>query len=109
MHHSSELLQLLNPEQGFMQNCNVPPDAMLPHSPFSLEDYPDYIYGSAEYGAEFSGWTNQRGARAIERLLADDSVTAEDAMSIINDIRPFGVERWVQVLLQAHEQFCRKY
>lgn len=109
MHHSSELLQLLNPEQGFMQNCNVPPDAMLPHSPFSLEDYPDYIYSSAEYGAEFSGWTNQRGARAIERLLADDSVTAEDAMSIINDIRPFGVERWVQVLLQAHEQFGRKY
>jgi acyl-homoserine-lactone acylase len=109
MHDSSELLHLLNPEQGFMQNCNVPPDAMLPNSPFSLADYPDYIYSSAEYGEEFSGWTNQRGARAIERLSADDSVTAADAMSIINDIRPFGVERWIEVLKQAHEQFGRKH
>lgn len=109
MHDSSDLLQLLNPEQGFMQNCNVPPDAMFPHSPFSLADYPDYIYSSAEYGEEFSGWTNQRGARAIESLLADDSVTAEDAMRIINDIKPFGAERWVQVLLHAHEQFGKKY
>jgi len=109
MHHASELLQLLNPEQGFMQNCNIPPDAMLPNSPFSPEDYPDYIYGSAEYGENLSGWTNQRGARAIERLLADDSITAAEAMSIINDIKPFGAERWVRVLLQAHEQIGGKF
>jgi acyl-homoserine lactone acylase PvdQ len=109
MHDSSELLQLLNPKQGFMQNCNIPPDAMLPNSPFSIEDYPDYIYSSAEYGEEFSGWTNQRGARAIERLLADESVTAAEAINIINDIKPFGTERWVEVLMQAHQQFGRKY
>ncbi len=109
MHPSKDLLQLLNPPQGFMQNCNVPPDAMLPHSPFSLSDYPDYIYSSAEYGPAYSGWTNQRGARAIQRLLADDSVTADDAMSIITDVRPFGIERWIQVLLQAHAQFSNKY
>jgi acyl-homoserine lactone acylase PvdQ len=83
MHPSSELLQLLNPEVGYMQNCNVPPDAMIPDSPFSIDDYPAYT-------------------RAIKRLADDDSVTTEDAMSIINDIKPFGADRWVEVLLRAH-------
>ena len=36
LHESSDHLQVLNPPQGFMQNCNIPPDAMMPGSPFRL-------------------------------------------------------------------------
>ena len=37
LHDASEHLQVLNPPQGFMQNCNIPPDAMMPGSPFHLD------------------------------------------------------------------------
>ncbi len=59
-----------------MQNCNIPPDAMMPDSPFRLEERVDYLFASRDYGSRRSGWTNQRGARAVELLSADDSVTA---------------------------------
>ena len=96
-HPASDHLQLLNPPQGYLQNCNIPPDAMLPGRPFLPGDRPDYLYGSRHYGP-LSGWTNQRGARAVELLSADDSVTADEAASYLNDIRPFGVERWQRAL-----------
>ena len=107
-HPASDHLQVLNPPQGYMQNCNIPPDAMIPNSPFSLVHTPDYLYSGPGYGAARAGWTNQRGARAIQLLQADDSITAPDAMAIINDIHPYGVERWLSVLRTAHEKFSDK-
>ena len=98
-HPASDHLQLFNPPQGFLQNCNVPPDAMLPGRPFLPGDRPDYLYGSRQYGP-LSGWTNQRGARIVQLLSADDSVTVDEAASYLNDVRPFGVERWQQALGQ---------
>ena len=89
-HPASDHLQVLDPPQGWMQNCNIPPDAMMPGSPFQPGITKDYLFGSREYG-ELSGWTNQRGARAVELLAADDSVTAEEAMAYINDLVPYGV------------------
>jgi acyl-homoserine-lactone acylase len=105
VHPASDHLQVLNPSQGYMQNCNIPPDAMMPNSPFSLDEHLKYLYSDASYGPARAGWTNQRGARAIELLEADDSVTAEEAMAIINDVKPYGVERWLDVLGRAHEVY----
>ena len=51
--------------------------------------------------ADRSGWTNSRGARAVELLKADSRITIEKAMAIANDIRPFGAPRWVEALLKA--------
>ena len=101
IHPASDHLQVLNPEQGWMQNCNIPPDAMMPDSPFQVGDVPDYLFAGPGHGATRGGWTNQRGARAVELLSADDSVSAEEAMAYINDIRPYGIERWVQALIGA--------
>ena len=97
---SSDHLQVLDPPQGFMQNCNIPPDAMMPGSPFQL-DRKRLLFASREYGRRRDGWTNQRGARAVELLAADDSVTAEEAMAYINDIQPFGADRWIEALRAA--------
>ena len=105
VHPASEHLQILNPPHGYMQNCNIPPDAMMVDSPFALEDYPDYIFSGPDYGPARDGWTNQRGARAVELLAADDSVTVEEAIAYINDVHPFGSERWVEALRAAHEAF----
>ena len=101
IHPASEHLQVLNPEQGWMQNCNIPPDAMMPDSPFEVGAVPDYLYAGPGHGATRGGWTNQRGARAVELLSADSDVTVEEAMAYINDIRPYGIERWVEALVEA--------
>ncbi|MCP4644715.1 MAG: penicillin acylase family protein, partial [bacterium] len=45
---------------------------------------------------------NQRGARALELLGADDSVTAEEAIAYATDVHPYGVDRWLEVLRGAH-------
>jgi acyl-homoserine-lactone acylase len=100
IHPASDHLQVLDPPQGWMQNCNIPPDAMMPGSPFQLGVAKDYLFGSREYG-ELSAWTNQRGARAVELLGADDSVTVEEAMAYINDLEPYGAKRWIEALVAA--------
>lgn len=98
IHPASDHLQVLNPESGYLQNCNVPPDAMIPDSPFSLAAQPAYLYSSADHGESFAGWTNQRGARAIELLQADSDVTIEEALAYAVDVSPFGYQRWLEVL-----------
>ena len=100
-HPASDHLQVLNPDHGYMQNCNIPPDAMMPDSPFSLDAQPDYLFSSAAHGPSFDGWTNQRGARAIELLSQDDSVTIEEALAYAVDVAPFGLRRWLDILVQA--------
>jgi acyl-homoserine lactone acylase PvdQ len=103
-HHASELVQLLNPPQGYMQNCNIPPDAMMVDSPLIPEKYPNYIFTNGP-ASRAGGWSNQRGARAVELLASDDSVTAEDAIAYAMDIHPFGVERWIEALKESHKRF----
>ncbi len=108
-HPGSDLLHVLNPPQGYMQNCNIPPDAMMPNSPFKLSESIDYIFASKDYGDNRDGWTNQRGARAIQLLGADDSVTVEEALQYAVDMRIYGADRWVEVLRQAHAKYAADY
>jgi acyl-homoserine lactone acylase PvdQ len=108
-HPSSDHLQVLNPSIGFMQNCNIPPDAMIPDSPFSVDKQPHYLFSSKDHGSRLDGWTNQRGARAIQLLQDDSSVTPAEAMQYINDVHVFGVERWQDILKQAHQLFGHEH
>ncbi len=98
VHPASDHLQVLNPPQGYMQNCNIPPDSMMPGSPFTLDAQPAYLFSSRAYGPARDGWINQRGARAIELLAADDSVTTEEMLAYAVDVRPYGVARWLEAL-----------
>jgi acyl-homoserine lactone acylase PvdQ len=104
-HPSSDHLQVLNPTAGYMQNCNIPPDAMIPDSPFAVEKQPHYLFSSKDHGSRLDGWTNQRGARAVQLLQDDASVTPAEAIRYINDVHVFGVERWIEVLRRAHQEF----
>ncbi len=101
IHPAADHLQVLNPSHGWMQNCNIPPDAMMPSSPFAENAFPDYLYAGPGHGETRGGWTNQRGARAVELLRADDSVTAAEAMAYINDVEPYGISRWIEALDMA--------
>jgi acyl-homoserine-lactone acylase len=103
LHPAADHVQVLNPSQGYMQNCNIPPDVMMKDSPFAPNKTLSYLYGSS------GGYTNQRGARAVQLLQADDSVTAPEARRYALDVHPYGVERWLEVLKQAHAQFGEAY
>jgi len=99
LHPASDHLQILNPPQGYMQNCNIPPLAMMKDCPFDLESMPDYLVTNTALR------TNQRGARAVQLLDADDSVTAEEAQAYALNVYPYGAERWLDVLRAAHAKF----
>jgi len=99
LHLAAEHVQVLNPPQGYMQNCNIPPDVMMVDSPFSPDKTLSYLYGSS------GGYTNQRGARAVQLLHADSSVTVDEALAYATDVHPYGVERWLEVLRRADAEF----
>jgi acyl-homoserine lactone acylase PvdQ len=101
-HAAEELVQVLNPPTGYMQNCNVPPDVMFPGSLLTSDRYPEYLYGDLIYGPR-SGWTNQRGARSVELLAGDASVTPEEAIAYALDVRPYGANLWQSALRRADE------
>ena len=44
MHKTSDLLSILNPPQGYMQNCNTPPDVMMVNSPLQADKFPFYMF-----------------------------------------------------------------
>ncbi|RJP16113.1 MAG: penicillin acylase family protein [Candidatus Abyssobacteria bacterium SURF_5] len=107
-HPSSDHVQILNPPQGYMQNCNIPPDVMMLRSPLTPDKSIPYIYSDWIYGPP-NGWINQRGARALQLLAADKSVTAEEAISYILDVHPAGVEQWIAALKHAHGKFGAEF
>jgi len=99
LHPASDHVQVLNPLQGYMQNCNIPPDVMMVDSPLTPDKTLGYLYNSSV------GYTNQRGARAVQLLHANSSVTIEKAQDYAVDVHPYGVERWLEVIKKADDMF----
>jgi acyl-homoserine-lactone acylase len=99
LHPASDHVQVLNPPQGYMQNCNISPDVMMVDSPLTPEKTLSYLYGSS------AGAINPRGARAVQLLQADTSVTVEEAQAYATDLHPYGIERWLEVLRRADAGF----
>lgn len=88
MHPLADLVQIRNPPQGFLQNCNVSPGTMVPGSPLTGDRYPAYLYNTR------TDRTNDRGRRILELLGADSSVTLAEALRFAVDTRVFGADRW---------------
>ncbi len=99
MHQLAELVQILNPPAGYMQNCNGSPGTMMPDSPMTAERYPDVIYNTR------TDRDNSRGRRVRELLGARGKLTLDDALQIAVDTYVDRIDRWQQALgsaLAAH-------
>jgi len=98
IHGQEELVQILNPPAGFMQNCNISPGTMTPNSPLTPDRYPDYIYRDSVDGS------NSRGRRFMEIMEEMDQVTEEDALRIATDVKlDAQVDAWRQALRNAYK------
>jgi len=96
-HKSADLIQLLNPPQGYMQNCNTPPDTMLVGSPLTSDKYPAYLFN------ERRPWTHQRAASSVRWLEAHRSISVEEFMALAVDTYNYQYDRWVEELVRADE------
>jgi acyl-homoserine-lactone acylase len=94
-HDAADLVQILNPPAGWMQNCNISPGTMTENSPMTADRYPAYLY------LDETERSNPRGRRANERLAATEQMTLEDALSIANDTYVHGQAPWRAALLAA--------
>lgn len=95
IHPMKDLVQLLNPSTGYLQNCNISPDVMARGLKFDLSDFPPYIINTK------LGSSNSRGRRAIELIEANPKLTIEGAMAIALDTHAEHCERWQAVLAAA--------
>lgn len=95
IHDIKDHVQIMNPEAGYMQNCNVSPANMMVGSPMTADKYIPYMYNVS--------WDvdNPRGRRLRELLEADSSVTREEAMAYTMDVYDLLADAWKKALADA--------
>ncbi|HYK87899.1 MAG TPA: penicillin acylase family protein, partial [Acidobacteriota bacterium] len=103
IHPARDLMAIENPAQGYMQNCNIPPDVMMVDSALTPDKWKSYLFN------EPSGQTHQRAARAVQLLQSATSVTPEQARAIALDTYCYQYDRWSEALKQADERFGDTY
>jgi acyl-homoserine lactone acylase PvdQ len=103
IHPQSDLVHIINPPQGYMQNCNISPANMMVDSPLTPDKYPATVYNVS--------WdsNNPRGRRTVELLHADDSVTLEDAQAVTMDVYDRLAKAWQEELRAAVQEAGQKY
>ena len=95
IHPMKDLVQVLNPSTGYLQNCNIGPDMMARGLKLDLAAYPKYISNIGP------GVTGSRGRRAVELLEAHPKLTVAEAMAIVFDTHADRCERWQAALRDA--------
>lgn len=95
LHELGDLVQIQNPSQGYMQNNNVSPFAMMKDSPLVPERYASYLYNADRTPP------HQRAAMTLEHLATDDSVTVGEGMEIALSTQVYGAGAWQQRMNEA--------
>lgn len=103
IHPITDLVQIINPGVGYMQNCNISPGTMMPQSPLQPYHYPPYIYN------DDAKRTNTRGRRALQMLDADASVTLDEAQKMALDTYVIDSDKWQTALTQAFEEHATAF
>jgi acyl-homoserine-lactone acylase len=99
IHPLKDLVQLHNPWQGYMQNCNVAPEHLTKFCPLTPERYADRPY---LYNHDYP--LHQRGAMARELLHANTRMTLADAKEVALSTRVWGADLWQARLATAWEK-----
>ena len=97
IHPFEDLVQITNPPQGYMQNCNVSPFAMMKDSPLVPETWAahPYLYNDTRRSA------HQRAAMMVDLLDAAHQVTPEQMMAIAFSPQVWHAEFWQERIRKA--------
>lgn len=95
IHPMDDLLQILNPADGYMQNCNCDPAVMTMHPAVNPEAYPYYIYNSTPGGYHERGW------RARHLLDSTTNMTLDQAVAVAFDTYVDWSDEYQRALAEA--------
>jgi acyl-homoserine-lactone acylase len=98
-HPFDDLVQVLNPPQGYLQNNNVAPDRLFGEGNLDAADYPSDVFNDTP------GRVTSRGLRSIEVLSAASDFTVEDAWAFAFDEKWITTESWQRALRFAVENY----
>ncbi len=99
IHPFEDLIQITNPWQGYMQNCNVSPEFMMKFCPLTPARFTDrpYLYNA-------DNPLHQRAATVRNLLHANTRVTLEEAMGIAMSPEVYNADRWQARLAAAWDK-----
>ena len=97
IHAFDDLVQITNPPQGYMQNCNAPPVTMMKGSPMTADKWSEhpYIYNDSRT-APF-----QRPAMALDLLDTTKDATLEQVIAIALSPQVWHAELWQERIRKA--------
>jgi acyl-homoserine-lactone acylase len=104
IHKFEELLQIHNPPQGFMQNCNVSPQFMTGDKlidPQAWKDRPYLFNGYWSMDRRYDNPLHQRAAMVLELLAGAPQMTVEEAINIAVSPAVYGADVWQERLAAA--------
>ncbi len=98
-----DLVQILNPPSGFMQNCNISPGKMTFNSPLTASRYPRDLYNTS--------WdrTNPRSSRFLEIMRKNHKIGVQKGLDIMVDTTLHGTEELRRKLWLAYTHHKASY
>jgi acyl-homoserine-lactone acylase len=96
IHPYADLPRLLNPESGFIQNCNDPPWTCTYPTVLDPADYPAYFA---------SGWMSLRPQRAVNMIKDNLAITFDQLVDYKLNTGMEAADRFLDDLLQAVEEY----
>ncbi|HEY3741105.1 MAG TPA: penicillin acylase family protein, partial [Bryobacteraceae bacterium] len=95
LHKLEDLVQILNPPQGYMDNNNISPQYMMKGSPMTPDKYEADLYNAPNPPV------HQRAQMSVEELSEAAHVTAEKAISIAFSPAVYHAELWQKRIAKA--------
>jgi acyl-homoserine-lactone acylase len=96
IHPLQDLVQIANPWQGYMQNCNTSPEYMMYFSPLTPARYADKIY---LYNADER--LHPRAAMVRELLRSRPRLTLQEAFDVVLSPQVYHADHWQKRLIDA--------
>lgn len=95
LHKLEDLVQVLNPPQGYMENNNISPEFMMKDSPMKPDKYAADLFNPPNPP------NHQRGQMSMEELDAAKRVTPEQAIRIAFSSSVYHAELWQERVARA--------
>ncbi len=105
IHKFEDLVQITNPPQGYMQNCNVSPQFLMKECTLRPVSEKDYLFngfnGFDKIGQAYDNPLHQRAAMCVDLLHDFKKMTIEDAIDVALSPAVYGADLWQQRLRTA--------